>query len=172
MLIPNPKFLQIRLQKPYKRANTGVGKTQKPTMDRPGPGQYPIKLGPSGPQYQFGSRFDDRRVPPTKVNADGSRFDSALRAKPHLKPKKVDGPGPGDYKLPSSIRIKERSAGSIQESTFGTGREPDHEPNQNTAKNFVKPGPAHYNHVYADVRSYPKPHQEAGYKFQEAIRDI
>lgn len=71
--------------------------------DEIGPGRYPIKLGPSGPSYQFGTRFDDKRVPPTKVKEDGSRFDSALRAKPHLKPKKVDGPGPGDYRLHDSV---------------------------------------------------------------------
>ena len=56
-----------------------------------------------GPTYSFGTRFDDKRVPATTVKADGTRFDSALRAKPHLKPKKVDGPGPGDYKLADSV---------------------------------------------------------------------
>lgn len=35
----------------------------------------------------------------------GSRFDSDVRSKNHLKPKKVDGPGPGDYALPSSINV-------------------------------------------------------------------
>ena len=62
-----------------------------------------MKLKPSGPSYKFGSRFDDRRVAPTKVKPDGTRFDSSLRSKPHLKPKKVDGPGPGDYKLKDSV---------------------------------------------------------------------
>ena len=59
---------------------------------------YDRKLKPAGPSYQFGSRFDDKRDPP-RTKPDGSRFESALRAKPHLCPKKVDGPGPGDYKL-------------------------------------------------------------------------
>ena len=149
---------QFKIQPSKKKANIGVGKTQKPIMDGPGPGLYPIKLAPSGPSYQFGSRFDDKRVPPTKVKADGTRFDSSLRAKPHLQPKKVDGPGPGDYKLADSVVVKNRPLGSMQTSTWGTGREPDHEPNRNTSKNFVGPGPAHYNHVYADVRNYPKPH--------------
>ena len=115
----------------YKKPNTvGPGKTQKPTQDGPGPGMYPMKLPTGGPSYQFGSRFDDRRVPPTKTNADGSRFDSALRAKPHLKPKKVDGPGPGDYKLADSVQTKKRDKNSTQVSTWGTGREQDEDPNK------------------------------------------
>ena len=44
--------------------------------------------------------------------ADGSRFDSQIRAKPHLAPKKADGPGPGDYALPSSIKQVRRPANS------------------------------------------------------------
>lgn len=34
----------------------------------------------------------------------GTRFNSSIRNKDHLHPKKVDGPGPGAYKLPSSIK--------------------------------------------------------------------
>ncbi len=79
----------------------------------PGPGMYQVKLATGGPSYQFGSRFDDKRVPPTHVKADGSRFDSSLRAKPHLKPKKVDGPGPGDYALPDSVVTKKRDLNSV-----------------------------------------------------------
>ena len=71
-------------------------------MDNPGPDKYQIKSGLGGPSYQFGSRFDDKRPPP-RTQPDGSRFTSALRAKPHLKPAKMDGPGPGDYALQSSI---------------------------------------------------------------------
>ena len=62
-------------------------------------------------KYTLGARFDEKRVPMFK-KADGSRFDSAIRAKPHLQPKKVDGPGPGDYQLPSSIRDVRRPANS------------------------------------------------------------
>jgi hypothetical protein len=83
---------------------------------------------------------------------DGSRFDSALRAKPHLKPRKVDGPGPGDYALPDSVQIKKRHSESAQISTWGTGREKDHPPIKDTRANFVTPGPAHYSHVYSDLR--------------------
>lgn len=48
----------------------------------------------------------------------GSRFDSDIRAKPHLNPKKVDGPGPGDYKMPSSIQNKSKNKGH----TWGHGQ--------------------------------------------------
>ena len=96
-----------------KNEKKGITKAPKQTKDAVGPGQYPIKLASGGPSYQFGSRFDDKRVPPTGVKADGTRFDSALRAKPHLKPKKVDGPGPGDYKLHDSVQTKRRDTNSI-----------------------------------------------------------
>ena len=70
----------------------------------PGPANYNPKEVSSAPIYSFGgSRFDVKREPMHK-KADGSRFDSSLLAKPHLKPKKVDGPGPGDYVLHSSIK--------------------------------------------------------------------
>ena len=48
----------------------------------------------------------------------GSRFDSDIRAKPHLHPKKVDGPGPGDYIVPSSIENKSKNKGH----TWGHGQ--------------------------------------------------
>ena len=83
-------------------------KAPKIQQEGPGPDMYTIKMNPAGPSYQFGSRFDEKRVPATSVKADGSRFDSSLRQKPHLKPKKVDGPGPGDYQLPSSIKQNNR----------------------------------------------------------------
>lgn len=34
----------------------------------------------------------------------GTRFNSSIRNKDHLRPTKVDGPGPGAYKLPSGIK--------------------------------------------------------------------
>ena len=37
---------------------------------------------------------------------------------------------------------------------------------------FTTPGPAHYNHVYNDMRQYTKPHQNEGFTFSGAIRDI
>jgi hypothetical protein len=39
-----------------------------------------------------------------------------------LKPKKADGPGPGDYIMPSTIKQMTRSATSKQECTFGGGK--------------------------------------------------
>ena len=130
-----------------------------------------MKLNTGGPSYQFGTRFDDRRVPPTVTKPDGTRFDSALRSKPHLKPKKVDGPGPGDYALPDSVVVKKRAPASAQISTWGTGREKDHSPNKNTSGNFTMPGPAHYNHVYSDIRQFQKPHQAMGYTFPQSDID-
>lgn len=37
----------------------------------------------------------------------GGRFDSDVRSKGHLRPKKIDGPGPGEYKLPGAIKSVE-----------------------------------------------------------------
>lgn len=88
---------------PFKPEKKKEKKAAKIEQVGPGPDLYTIKMNSGGPSYQFGSRFDDRRVPPTNTRPDGSRFDSSLRSKPHLKPKKVDGPGPGDYIMPSSI---------------------------------------------------------------------
>jgi hypothetical protein len=34
----------------------------------------------------------------------GSRFDSDIRSKDHIKPRKKDGPGPGSYELHSSVK--------------------------------------------------------------------
>lgn len=89
---------------------------------------YQMKLNTGGPSYQFGSRFDDKRDPP-RPKADGSRFDSSLRNKPHLRPKKVDGPGPGDYQLKDSVGTKYRPSASAQTSTWGNVRHED-DPNK------------------------------------------
>ena len=124
---------------------------------------YSMKLNTGGPSYQFGDRFDDKREPP-RTKPDGSRFNSSLRSKPHLRPTKVDGPGPGDYALPSSIKTKYRPNNSMQHSTFGNGREQDESPDKRK-QIFNTPGPAQYNHVYSDLREFRKPHQNEGYTF-------
>lgn len=141
-------------------------------MDNPAPDQYQIKtsIGAGGPTYQFGSRFDDRRFFAT-TKPDGSRFDSSLRSKPHLKPKKVDGPGPGDYRLRDSVQTRHRATKSAQISTWGTGRGQDYDPNKKK-EHFMLPGPAHYNHVYTDRHGVKKEHQVEGYGFCKSMRDI
>lgn len=135
----------------------------------PGPDMYTIKMNPVGPSYNFGSRFDEKRKPPGKPDADGRRFDSSLRQKPHLKPKKVDGPGPGDYALASSIKKNTRSFASMQDSTWGTGRNPDWNPNKRKQE-MIMPGPSHYNHVYNDANFNRIPND--GYRFPTALREI
>ena len=57
-----------------------------------------------------------QRVASGPILTFGSRFDSSLRNKSHIKPVKKDGPGPGSYKLPSSIR----SATALERPSFGT----------------------------------------------------
>ena len=101
----------------------------------------------------------------------GSRFDSSLRTKPHLKPKKIDGPGPGDYKLLDSVRTKHRATKSTQRCTMGIGRHTAPSPGKRKHK-FSLPGPAHYNHAYNDLRTYTKPHQNEGFSFNHGPRDI
>jgi hypothetical protein len=51
-----------------------------------GPGAYLIKAANTAPLFSMGSRFD-----------------SDVRSKDHLRPKKKDGPGPGSYALPGAI---------------------------------------------------------------------
>lgn len=115
-------------------------------MEGPGPGAYAVNMPIGGSSYSLGTRFDEKRVPMYK-KADGSRFDSMLRAKPHLKPKKVDGPGPGDYKLPDSVKTKYRAEVSKQESTFGNGRQRSASPGKRKQE-WINPGPGNYNHVF------------------------
>ena len=80
-----------------------------------GPGAYLIKAQNTAPLFSMGSRFD-----------------SDVRSKDHLKPRKVDGPGPGDYPLPGAIKV----AKSCKRTTFGmAGRDwsdlPKHSPSPN-----------------------------------------
>lgn len=121
---------------------------------------YAMDLKTGGPSYQFGSRFDEKRIPPMP-KPDGSRFDSSLRGnKPHLKPKKAAGPGPGDYKLRNSVQTKHRPLTSTQASTWGTGRSQDFSHGKRK-QTFPLPGPSHYNHVYKccnEHRTFTKPH--------------
>jgi len=73
-----------------------------------GPGAYTMTLPKQGPVFSFGSRFN-----------------SSIRNKDHLKPKKVDGPGPGAYKLPSSVKTGKRTDShmdAMKKSTFGSAQ--------------------------------------------------
>lgn len=63
---------------------------ERKDQDVPGPGTYMNKAYPTAPFFTMGSRFN-----------------SDIRSKDHLRPKKVDGPGPGSYQLPSSIKVGE-----------------------------------------------------------------
>ena len=53
-----------------------------------GPGAYLVKSTNTAPEFTFGSRFD-----------------TDIRSRDHLKPRKKDGPGPGSYVLPSSFKV-------------------------------------------------------------------
>ncbi len=53
-----------------------------------GPGAYLVKNINTTPEFTFGSRFD-----------------TDIRSKDHLRPRKKDGPGPGSYTMPSSFKI-------------------------------------------------------------------
>jgi hypothetical protein len=80
-----------------------------------GPGAYLIKAANTAPSFSMGSRFD-----------------SDVRSKDHLKPRKKEGPGPGSYEPMSSVRI----ANETKRTTFGTaGRDwsdlPKHSPAPN-----------------------------------------
>lgn len=75
-------------------------RNKNPPKDGANAGKGDVVVPPGGPQYSFGSRFD-----------------SDIRAKPHLKPKKVDGPGPGDYQLQGAIQCHSKNVGA----TWGHG---------------------------------------------------
>jgi hypothetical protein len=81
--------LQTQITDPeaLKQARLNINKQD----DGLGPGQYNAKLPNNAPVHSFGTRFN-----------------SSVRSKDHLKPRKVDGPGPGAYKLPSSVKVEKR----------------------------------------------------------------
>jgi hypothetical protein len=66
-----------------------------------------------------------------------------VRNKDHLKPRKVDGPGPGSYKLPGSVKVEKRrlQAGSPgPRTTFGTSERAFNElPKDTPAPNRYRP---------------------------------
>ena len=69
----------------------------------------------------------------------GSRFDSDVRSKDHLRPKKADGPGPGSYDLPSCVKPGKQ----LKNPTFGKAERdwsnlPKDTPAPNHYKNIVK----------------------------------
>jgi hypothetical protein len=69
----------------------------------------------------------------------GSRFDSDVRSKEHLRPKKKEGPGPGSYELPGSVRV----ANPLKSTTFGKAERdwsdlPKDSPAPNQYKNIIK----------------------------------
>lgn len=88
-----------------------LGANKIASIGWPNPHTYKVPEPKGSAKYTLGARFDEKRVPMFK-KADGSRFDSQIRAKPHLHPKKVDGPGPGDYIMPSSIKHSHRHSRS------------------------------------------------------------
>ena len=168
-------FFLVKVKSFRNRKEVPPPKVQKSAPENgPGPGMYPVALKIGGPSFQFGARFDDKRRPP-RSSQDGRRFDSTLRQKLHLKPNKVDGPGPGDYKLYDSVTTKYRAESSIQVSTWGTGRTIDYSPGKRK-KAFYLPGPAHYNHVYPcqnEHRQFNKTSTlDEGYSFSKGPRDI
>jgi len=114
--------------------------------DALGPGSYNIKLPTNVPHYSFGSRFN-----------------SSIRNKDHLKPKKVDGPGPGAYKQPDSVQLQRRHKDSVNRTTFGTSERnfidlPKHTPAPNKYR------PVHMteaSHAYSIPRPPEIDHKEA-----------
>lgn len=78
-----------------------------------------------------------------------------MRSKDHLKPRKVDGPGPGAYKLPGSVKVaKRRTATDGTRTTFGTSERQFNElPKDTPAPNGYRP--VHFteaSHAYSIAR--------------------
>lgn len=83
---------QVEEKKIFPTFGNAPSKKKASDNDGASAGTKDVIQPPGGPKFSFGSRFD-----------------SDIRAKPHLKPKKMDGPGPGDYALPSSIENKSKN---------------------------------------------------------------
>lgn len=102
-----------------------------------GPGQYNAQMAQSAPIFSFGSRFN-----------------SSIRNKDHLRPRKVDGPGPGAYKLADTVKIQKRHPESIDRTTFGTSeRQFSNLPKNTPAPNKYRP--VHFteaSHAYSIAR--------------------
>ena len=137
----------------------------------PGPSAYKVTEHSGVPKYSMGSRFVEKRDPP-RPKANGSRFDSQIKSKPHLHPKKSDEPGPGAYVTPSSIRKSMRHSESTQFSTFGHGSRgslsqlPQNTPGPN-AYSEVHPKPLEHRAYHNDGYSIPK----AGEKGSSFLRN-
>jgi hypothetical protein len=70
----------------------------------------------------------------------GTRFNSSFRSKDHLRPRKVDGPGPGSYKLPSTVSTGlSKSATDFSRGTFGSSVRKDLQSNDGPAPNKYRP---------------------------------
>jgi len=95
---------------------------RRPQLEGLGPGTYQVKASSTAPMFSLGSRFD-----------------SDVRSKDHIRPKKKDGPGPGTYELQSSIRQVKQ----LKNPTFGKAARdwsdlPKDSPAPNQYKNIIK----------------------------------
>mmetsp|Transcript_33906 Transcript_33906/g.24952 ORF Transcript_33906/g.24952 Transcript_33906/m.24952 type:complete len:154 (+) Transcript_33906:289-750(+) len=74
----------------------------KKDQDGLGPGAYFPKAQKTAPTFAFGVKFD-----------------SDIRSKDHIHPRKKDGPGPGSYDMGSTLKIASKSEKGKQETTWG-----------------------------------------------------
>ena len=86
-----------------------------------------MPIADSAPKFSMGDRFDDKRDPPgTRKTLDGkpskSRFDSKIRSKPHLHPKKSDDPGPGSHAISSGIKNGKNNPVILSDQTLIGGK--------------------------------------------------
>lgn len=109
-----------------------------------GPGTYHIKPAMTSPMCSLGSRFD-----------------SDVRNKDHLHPKKSDGTGPGSYDLPSSIKV----ATQMKKSTFGMAQRASDGNKESPAPNQYKNINANGETAYAfSIPKASKNNEDAVYK--------
>ena len=90
----------------------------KRDQEFPGPGTYMIKGNQTAPLFSMGSRFD-----------------SDVRSKDHIRPRKKAGPGPGSYESKSSINVAQKG----NKNTFGKSKRDWSDLPKDT------PAPNHYN---------------------------
>jgi hypothetical protein len=80
------------------------------TSNQPGPGAYHCKSCFPWTLEEDRGKFRVKEATPGPTF--GSRFNSSIRSKEHMCPRKAEGPGPGDYKLPGAIKIHRRANSS------------------------------------------------------------
>ena len=112
---PGPADTKVPIQPATDGKNAGMftngRRTKLPPNKCPKPGQKIEKVSDAGLDDGLGPGAYQVKIPNNvPIYSFGTRFNSSIRNKDHLRPTKVDGPGPGAYKVPSGIKTGKQSS--------------------------------------------------------------